>query len=360
MQEPKKTTNTDYAMLHQTDLAVLNNKIGLPQVVSLFSGAGGLDWGFEKSGFNIALAIDISAAAIKTHKRNFKRASCYSADLTLLGPSGVLKKALAHIPHGERIGVIGGPPCQGFSRANTNSKADDPRNSLPMLYIEIIKALKKHYTVEFVVFENVLGMKDKKHADTYQSLLKGLDELGLSVTEKELCALEFGVPQNRRRIVLSAMREGQGYTPVKPKPRKGAITVRQAIEPLGEPVFFDRKLTPSDIPIHPNHWTMRPRSPKFRTPALINKNSRSFIRSNWDEPSRTIAFGHREIHVHPNGKRRLSIYEAMLLQGFPKDFVLEGNLSEQVEQVSNAVPPPLALSIAEAVATALRKTENNA
>lgn len=325
----------------------------LPQVISLFSGAGGLDWGFHKNGFNIALAIDNTAAAIKTHQRNFKKTHSIVDDLVNIGPNGVLEKVRECIPEGAHIGVIGGPPCQGFSRANTGSHADDPRNMLPALYLEFVQTLKQHYVVDFVVFENVLGMKDKKHAPTYQALLNGLSGLDFTVTEKVLCALDFGVPQTRRRIILSAMRNGQGYSAVNPRRRKGLSTVREAIGHLDEPIFFNRQLDPSSIPIHPNHWTMRPKSPKFSDPMLMNKNGRSFRRLSWDEPSRTIAFGHREIHVHPRGNRRLSIFEAMILQGFPEKFVLEGNLSEQVEQVSNAVPPPLACSIAAAVKRSL-------
>jgi len=327
----------------------------LPAVVSLFAGAGGLDWGFHKQGFNISLAIDISPAAIKTHQRNFKGSNTHIADLIELGPEGVLKKVKECIPENSRIGVIGGPPCQGFSRANTGSHADDPRNKLPTLYLEIVGVLKEHFVVEFVVFENVLGMKDKKHAKTYNELIDGLNNLGFSTTEKELCAVDFGVPQTRQRIVLSALRTGQGYTAVLPMHRKGKRTVRESIGGLEEPVYFQRNLDPATFPVHPNHWTMRPKSPKFQNPELISENSRSFRRLDWNKPSKTIAFGHREIHIHPQGHRRLSIYESMLLQGFPKSFRLEGNLSEQVEQVSNAVPPPMAQSIACAVKQALAR-----
>lgn len=325
----------------------------LPSVVSLFSGAGGLDWGFHYHGFRIPLAIDVSNAAIKTHKRNFKNTHSVVADLIQLGPSGVLAQILKQIPVGERIGVIGGPPCQGFSRANVNSQTDDPRNKLPFLYLDIIQVLQQHYIVEFVVFENVLGIRDKKHSVTYQAIVNRLGALGFDVTEEELCALDFGVPQNRRRIVLSAMRDGQGYTDVKPRKRKSISTVREAIGGLVEPVYFQRNLDPTCFPLHPNHWTMRPKSKRFKSPKHIQTGGRSFRQLAWEEPSPTIAFGHREIHIHPNGRRRISIYEAMLLQGFPKTFVLEGNLSAQVEQVSNAVPPPLARSIAAAVKRAL-------
>lgn len=325
----------------------------LPMVVSLFSGAGGLDWGFHYHGFKIPLAIDVSAAAIKTHKRNFKNTHSIVADLIQLGPTGVLAQVVERIPEGGRIGIIGGPPCQGFSRANINSQADDPRNKLPSLYLDIVQALKQRYTVEFVVFENVLGIRDKKHSATYKKVIDRLGKLGFTVTEKELCALDFGVPQKRRRIILSAMRAGQGYSIVKPNKRRGLSTVRETIGELAEPIFFQRNLDPSCFPHHPNHWTMQPKSPRFKIPKSNQSGGRSFRKLAWDEPSPTIAFGHREIHIHPSGCRRLSIYEAMLLQGFPKSFVLEGSLSAQVEQVSNAVPPPLARSIAAAVKRAL-------
>ena len=123
---------------------------------------------------------------------------------------------------------------------------------------------------------------------------------------------------------------------------------------LPEPQFFKKNLRPENIPVHVNHWTMQPKSPRFSNPDGQYPDGRSFKRLTWEGPSRTIAFGHREIHIHPDGRRRLSIYEAMLLQGFPENFVLKGNLSEQVEQVSNAVPPPLARCIAAAVKRAMQ------
>jgi DNA (cytosine-5)-methyltransferase 1 len=321
----------------------------LPQIISLFSGAGGLDLGFRERGFKIALAVDISAAAIKTHKRNFPRCHAVAADLRKLGPKGVAALAREQIPAGSVIGVIGGPPCQGFSRANTLRKRRDPRNALTSLYLRIVRRLQKHYTVEFVLFENVLGIRDRKNAVTFQAILSGLASLGFSVTEKELCALDFGVPQNRRRIVLSALREGCGYSIVRPRKRRTVGTVRDVIGELAPPAFYTRSLRREDIPVHPNHWTMQPKSPRFLSPDIISVDGRSFKRLSWSGTSPTIAFGNREIYIHPTGTRRISIYEAMLLQGFPSEFVLEGNLSEQVEQVSNAVPPPLARSVAAAV-----------
>jgi DNA (cytosine-5)-methyltransferase 1 len=330
------------------------NKVALPQIISLFSGAGGLDLGFKQKGFKISLAIDFEKAAIQTHKRNFKKTKSISEDLIKLGPSGVLSHVQKQIQPGSRIAVIGGPPCQGFSRANPTANPNDPRNLLPLLYVKVIKELQKYYSVEFAVFENVLGMKDKKHSNKYAGLIRGLKKLGFDINERELCALDYGVPQVRQRIIISAMRKGQGYSDVIPIKRKGKTTVRQAIGMLGEPAFFDRKLKPNEIPIHPNHWTMKPKSRRFIQPILAELKTRSFRRLIWDKASPTIAFGNREIHLHPEGKRRLSIYEAMLLQGFPSSFILEGNLSQQVTQISNAVPPPLARSVAAAVKRSLQ------
>lgn len=328
-------------------------RAALPKIVSLFSGAGGLDLGFKEAGFSISVAIDAAAAAIRTHRRNFPRTKGIVADLTTLKPQGVVDRVMERITPGARIAVIGGPPCQGFSRANTCAQSNDPRNRLPKLYLEIVQELQRVYTIEFIVFENVLGIRDKKHLKTYQELTKGIAALGFEVTEKELCSIDFGVPQMRRRVILSGMRAGQGYPLVAPRRRTGKKTVQEAIGDLAAPAYFKRNLKTQDIPVHPNHWTMQPKSPRFEKPEAETGDGRSFKRLDWHKASPTIAFGHREIHVHPDGRRRLSIYEAMLLQGFPSTFVLEGNLSEQVEQVSNAVPPPLAKSIALAVKRSL-------
>lgn len=336
-----------------TDVIKEHQLMPLPKIISLFAGAGGLDLGFQQAGFVIAVAIDQATGAIRTHKRNFPTTHSEVGDLIQLQPQGVLEIVEKVIAPGERIAVIGGPPCQGFSRANTASLANDPRNKLPQLYVEIVQALQKVYTVEFIVFENVLGIRDKKHVATFNAFKTALVGLGLDVTEQELCSVDFGVPQNRRRIILSGVRKDQGYGKINPIKQTGLRTVREAIGALSWPIYFQVGLDPQKFPEHPNHWTMQPKSPRFNNPDAHVGDGRSFKRLKWDEPSPTIAFGHREIHVHPSGRRRLSIYEALLLQGFPDSFVLEGNLSEQVEQVSNAVPPPMAHSVANAVKLAL-------
>lgn len=322
--------------------------------MSLFSGAGGLDLGFVEAKFPLAFAIDNSSAAVESHRHNFPNASAVTADLVKLGPAGVASHLSKILSSGEPIGVIGGPPCQGFSRANNTSAATDPRNQLPMLYLDIVKLLQAKYDVRFVLFENVLGIRDAKHEIMFRSILSKLRKQGLHTRVDEHSALDFGVPQTRNRVIIAGFKDATALAAFAPeKVPRGALTVRKAIGGLPEPVFYARDLTPSTIPHHPNHWTMQPRSKRFSNPDDLNSVGRSFRRLEWDLPSPTVAYGHREIHVHPGGHRRLSIFEAMMLQGFPVTFELKGTLSAQVEQVSNAVPPPLASALAFATARAL-------
>lgn len=333
----------------------------LPKIVSLFSGAGGLDLGFQRADFPLSFAVDLSPAAIQTHRRNFEGAVSVAADLTELGAGGVLAHLDSILEPEESIGVIGGPPCQGFSRANTGSAANDPRNRLPLLYLQIVEALQAKYTVEFVLFENVLGIRDAKHSVTFRGILSKFRDIGLTPNVNEYSALDYGVAQTRNRVIISGFRNEEVARNFKPKRVEASdLTVRSVIGDLPDPAFFARDLEKSAIPHHENHWTMRPVSKRFSQPGGADRAGRSFRRLEWDKPSPTVAYGHREIHVHPDGRRRLSIYEAMLLQGFPDEFVLEGTLSSQVEQVSNAVPPPLAQSLATAIKTAMRKLDRPA
>lgn len=333
----------------------------LPKIVSLFSGAGGLDLGFQQAGFPLTFAVDMSSSAIQTHRRNFEDTYSIAADLTELGSEGIVAHLEATLKPGDSIGVVGGPPCQGFSRANTRSASSDPRNMLPILYLEIVEELQEKYIVEFVLFENVLGIRDAKHSDTFSGIISRFQEIKLIPNVNEYSALDYGVAQTRNRVIISGFRNEKVARDFKPEKVEATdLTVRSVIGDLPDPAFFARGLEKETIPHHENHWTMRPVSKRFSQPGGADRAGRSFRRLKWDMPSPTVAYGHREIHVHPEGRRRLSIYEAMLLQGFPKEFVMEGTLSSQVEQVSNAVPPPLAHSLAMAIKTAMRPSGQSA
>lgn len=324
-----------------------------PQVLSFFCGAGGLDLGFSQAGFDVIFAADYDTAAVETHNSNVAVPCARKIDL-LKTTASEIKMVLDDQPGSSApIGIIGGPPCQGFSRANTQRAHDDPRNELARKYAKLIDELADSYPIRFFVFENVPELLATKNAKFLASLKRKLREK-FSISLKTLNASDFGVPQNRERVFIVGIRrrEGKREKFLFPDPTSNIKnTVRNAISHLPEPAFFDKSLTAERIATHPNHWTMRPRSARFGAD-LVN-SGRSLIRLDWDKPSRTVAYGHREIHVHPSGLRRLSIYEAMLLQGFPPTYQLKGNLSQQVTQVSNAVPPPVAKALATKLLTYL-------
>ena len=329
------------------------------KILSLFSGAGGLDLGFERQGFEPILAYDIKPSAVETY--NFNRSGKIRAKIANLNSYKIADVILNDIellgPSNRPIGVVGGPPCQYFSNGNkTLRKGRDVKRLLPYRYVNILRKLNEKYDIDFFILENVDGLTKPKHKSTFKKLLKLFDKAGFHTTWKVLDAYDYGVPQHRKRVFIIGW--NKRFYPAGiyefPEGQPCGLTVRHAIQALGKPVYYKKGLNPDEFSVHPNHWTMVPRSKKFRRAAPKNfKNSvRSFRRLRWNKPSYTVAYGHNEIHVHPTGKRRLSIYESMLLQGFPKGengYRLIGSLSKQVTLISDAVPPPLASALAASI-----------
>ena len=208
--------------------------------------------------------------------------------------------------------------------------------------------------LDFVVMENVIGLTKKKHVATLEEVELLLGDAGFLTRRLILNAKNHGTPQNRPRLFLvgvnSDLASRAALDAVVVATTPGG-TVGGAIKGLPEPVHFRRGLDMSDAGVHPNHWCMSPRSPKFRHEGGVKPGvkGRSFKMLDWNAPSIAVAYGHREVNIHPSGLRRLSVYEAMLLQGFPPKYTLTGNLSSQIDQISEAVPPPLAQAIALAM-----------
>jgi DNA (cytosine-5)-methyltransferase 1 len=312
-----------------------------------------MDIGFGKAGFETIFAADCDSFAVESFNRYRKEQIAQCLDLEQLAPNALVKIVDASIGCVKPRGVIGGPPCQAFSLANVNRKKRDRRRRLVRRYAEHINALNDKYELDFVVFENVPGLCAKKNKRYLNEFKNSLAQAGFELWEKELNARDFGVAQNRKRVfIVGISRKKFGETTFRfPSDVPEVRTVRDVLHGLPEPAFFKHKLRLQDIPRHPNHWTMRPRSEKLSSRG--KKTGRSFRRLNWNRPSWTVAYGNREMHLHPKFNRRISIFEAMLLQGFPRGFRLYGNFSSQVTQVSNAVPPPLARSLARAIADLL-------
>lgn len=322
----------------------MNNKI-----LSLFCGCGGLDLGFHQAGFETALGYDKRSESIASWSLMFPHAKGIIRDIASL----TLEQIDAD--YGSEfnpIGLIGGPPCQGFSVANRYGGMHDPRNVLVHRFFDLACELNKRSPLKFIVMENVPALSGKRGGDILSAELERLEKEGFNARFFVLDAVNHGVPQRRRRLFLVAYNKrfiDSFWNP--PAPMDHIVTVRDAIGNLPDPVFFGDKLHDRSNSFHPNHWCMVPRSNKFTSGELYEGyvDKRSFKTLFWDKPSYTASYGNREIHIHPSCSRRLSVLEAMLIQGFPISVTLKGTLSGQIRQVSEAVPPPLAKAVAQSI-----------
>jgi DNA (cytosine-5)-methyltransferase 1 len=230
---------------------------------------------------------------------------------------------------------------------------------MPLVFARLVHQLNSRNPVDFFVMENVVGLTHQRHRRMLRGATRLLRRAGFEVEQAILDAVDYHTPQTRRRLFLVGFNKtkfcGRRWSP--PPAYEGPrLTVRDAIGGLLEPVHYAAGLASDHFPVHPNHWCMVPKSPKFRRIGALTAGdfkSRSFKTLAWDKPSIAVAYGHREVHIHPEGARRLSVYEAMRLQGFPASYRLKGNLSSQIRQVSEAVPVPLAKAVAKSVAAQL-------
>lgn len=295
----------------------------------------------------MVLALDKDPVAVQSYNINNPEQVAKCLDLATCR----LDKVYRLLETRQPIGVIGGPPCQPFSNGNnTRIGEDKKRKSLPKRYASIIARLSQEIDIDFFVFENVRGITFEKHRTSFGRFKTLFEGAGFNLFEGLLDSHNFGVPQSRPRIFVVGLNRAK-YPTLDfsfPQPRNPKLTVRDALHGLPEPLLFNPSIRQEDIPHHPNHWAMMPRSEKFKSGFLREGyvRGKSFKVLSWDKPSCTVAYGNREVHIHPSGTRRLSVYEAMLLQGFPRTYRLAGTLSDQIRQVSDAVPPPLAYALA--------------
>ncbi|MBI4773307.1 MAG: DNA cytosine methyltransferase [Deltaproteobacteria bacterium] len=323
-------------------------------IVSFFSGCGGFDLGFSSAGFSIGLALDVDAIAVESYNHNRDKHVCHVADLAETDPETIAQLYSRNCSSGPPRGVIGGAPCQTFSNGNVHFNGNDARHLLPRRYACMLRILNEEYDLDFFVFENVKGITSPKHRNEYTTIKRLFSRAGFKLFEGELDAADFGVAQHRRRVFIVGFNKRK-YPDLEFKfPTAETtipLTVASKLKGLPPPLLFKRGIRKDEIAFHPNHWTMNPRSRKFTDGSLSkgHKQGRSFRVLEWEKPSLTVAYGNREINVHPDAERRLSVYEAMLLQGFPRNYELLGTLSDQIRQVSDAIPPQLGLALGKAI-----------
>ena len=292
------------------------------KALDLFCGAGGLSLGFWACGFDV-MGIDRSADALKTYARNLGK-----ADRDELGDKTALPRADV---------VIAGPPCQPWSRAGKRLGEQDERDGLAI----VTRAIGEIRPVAAVI-ENVPDMArsgGRQHLDDFKTQLAGL---GYAVTEHLLNAADYGVPQNRRRIFVTALRGDEPLHP--PEPWPGKVTVRDAIPGTCRREVAGARLLSDGMSAYIERYE---RASGCRTPRDLHL----------DRPARTLtvrnlsgATGDMMRLRLPDGRRRmLTVREAARLQSFPDWFRICGSDRSRLEQIGNAVPPLLALAVAGSV-----------
>ena len=168
-----------------------------PKILSLFSGAGGLDLGFKNAGFDILVSNEVDKDTFETYQYNFPKTKH-------IGKS-ILKLTKNDLDDYYDV-IIGGPPCQSWSEAGRQKGINDPRGKLFFEYIRILKLIKP----KFFLAENVSGMLHKKHADSVKRITKEFGDVGYQVSYKLLDANDFNVPQNRKRVFIIGIRNEIG------------------------------------------------------------------------------------------------------------------------------------------------------
>lgn len=338
--------------------------------VDFFCGAGGMSYGFHKMAdltgrFRWAGAVDIDKHAINTYERNYKRRP---ANLNL-GEDDIetIKGALSLKKKNELV-LIGCAPCQGFSshRKKDHRRGPDKRNSLVGRFAEIAVAMRP----KLIVMENVPDLLAKKHWKHYKAFKDTVEAAGYHIAVKILNMADFGAPQARHRTVLLA---GRDFIPTLPEPvfsPEQYRTVRDAIGGLS-PLMAGGK-DPQD----PMHMTSKHRKETIEVLKRVPKNGGSrpsgigpkcldkvagfsdvYGRLSWDKPAVTITARCRTPScgrfAHPDQDRGLSVREAALLQGFPKEFYFEGPFDDKYKQIGNAVSPIFSTRLAAHILTML-------
>ena len=371
--------------------------------IDLFSGCGGLTKGFSMAGIRSIFASDIDENCEKTFKTNFPGVPFLCKDITQITKEEVDALIGNVVPDI----IIGGPPCQGFSLANKrrNLVADDPRNRLFYGFVKFIN----WYSPRAFVMENVKGLLSMKDGEVLNTILDAFrnagDYGGYDVAYKVLLASDYGVPQNRERVIIIGTRRDLGIQPRHPEPHHldHKVTVDEAISDL-PPIEACQGAEVMKYPVSPqndfqslmranmqyvtNHVAMR------HTPRLIErfkairpgqslvdvwethgsvkrgapgeKSEVKFGQNNQrlfgDLPAPTIAASFQSNFMHPHLNRNFTAREGARLQSFPDDFIFEGMRTKmswekglsQYQQIGNAVPVLMAKAIGECISELLK------
>lgn len=359
------------------EYTALNEYADNRDVISLFSGAMGLDIGLEKAGLNVVIGQDFDEACVKTMQSNGH--NVLGGDIREIDPRKLL--ALTGLSVGEPFLICGGPPCQPFSTAGKRLGINDPRGSLFMDFIRMIDYIRPR----FFVMENVKGIMssplkhvplaerdendpDQRLGTVLDVILSEFDKLGYKTVYGVLDAVNYGVPQFRERFVLIGSRDNEGiFLPIPTHFQMHQDkayqwkTVRDAIADLefdkGEcATLSEERLEFLKMVPEGGNWRDLP---KDIIPIAMGGAYKSgggkvgfYRRLSYDQPSPTVVTSPVQkatMMCHPTQDRPLSIKEYARIQQFPDDWIFTGTTAAKYRQIGNAVPVGLAEAIGKAV-----------
>ncbi len=330
---------------------------GMPNIVSLFSGCGGLDLGFEMAGFHVMWANEFDKDIWATYRYNHKD--------TVLDTRSVTEIDASEIPDCE--GIIGGPPCQSWSIGGSMRGLDDKRGQLFWDYIRIINDKRP----KFFVVENVQGMLLERYGTALKDFIDAFGKAGggYDITFQLVNAADYGVPEDRKRVFFIGFRKDLNVKydfPRPTTPEGKRKTLRDAIGNLADiqPLGFPNGINQS------GKWNEQIPNHEYMTGGFSSIFlSRNRIRR-WDQVSFTIQASGRQAPLHPQapdmlkidndhrifvpGKeklyRRLSVREIARIQTFPDSFIFKyNNINTGYKMIGNAVPVNLARVVAQSI-----------
>lgn len=327
------------------------------QVISLFSGCGGLDLGFKKAGFKVPVANEFDSKIFETFKANHPNTYLIEGDIRK-----ITKDDISAYITGDIDGIIGGPPCQSWSEAGSLRGIEDARGQLFFDYIRILKDFRP----KFFLAENVSGMLSNRHTEAVKNILNLFEKAGYDVTLTLVNAKDYGVAEERKRVFYIGFRKDLNI---------------KFIFPEGSTKDDNKKLTLRDIIWDLKDTVVSAGEKNHHNPNAINNNeyytgafspifmSRNRVKD-WDEQAFTVQASGRQCQLHPQAPkmvkfdkndyrfvegqeqlyRRMSIREVARVQGFPDDFkFIYKETNNAYKMIGNAVPVNLAYEIAVAI-----------
>jgi DNA (cytosine-5)-methyltransferase 1 len=335
-------------------------------VVSVFSGAMGLDLGLEKAGLNIAVSIEMDKLACQTIRAN-TNIPVIEGDINNISTEEILKTA--KLCSKDIFAVVGGPPCQAFSTAGKRLSLQDFRGNAIIRYMEIIKEISPQY----FILENVRGILStpmntvpEEYEEEYSHIveLQGsmiyflwseFEKLGYSLSFTLFNSANYGVPQARERVIIFGSKKGRIPLPSPTHSKTGMetgnkwVSIKEAFEGLnGEQLYFDIPQRIKKYLVHlteGQNWRDLPdelqKEAMGKSFELIGGKTGFFRRLSFDEPSPTLLTSpimNATLLAHPTEMRSLSVQEYARIQQFPDKWKFQGKLTDIFKQIGNAVP----------------------